>query len=46
MLEVGQDLHNLAQILRMQPLDQRLADYIGKELIQGLDNKLDRQLRR
>ena len=42
MLEVGQNLHDLAQVLRVQPLDEGLADNVGKKPIEGLGSELDR----
>lgn len=37
MLEVGQDLHDLSEILRVQPFDKGLANYISQKLIQSLE---------
>jgi hypothetical protein len=41
-LEVGQDLHDLPEILRVQPFHQGFANDIGEELIQRLGEWLAR----
>jgi hypothetical protein len=43
-LEVGQDLHNLPQVLRVKPLDEGSANDVGQELVQRLGPKLDASL--
>ena len=36
MFQIDEDLHNLTQILRIESLHERLADFFGKELVQRL----------
>ena len=39
-LQVDQDLHDLAQVLRAQPLHQRLAHLLREQLVQGLPDNV------
>ena len=43
MLEVGQDLHNLPQVLRVKPLDEGLANDVGQKLVQRLESHVRRK---